>query len=169
MPTTERSTLLPAESRRTRTGHEPEQACRIWIDEHGQVLDCCEHTPGVFGYRPENLKGQHISLLLPHLAGCDLLKKGLLDPSLAFLCHCSVPFTTISVDGECGSCALFAYLVNLSSGVAVALIVRPLPPQHDPDRSTPMQDRGYLPASGQAKVNRLQAREAAASMSGVSH
>jgi len=167
MPATVRNTRLPTKNSRPQVAHDPEQACRIWIDEYGQVLDCCEHTAGIFGYRPEILIGRHISLLLPHLSGGNLLKKGLLDPSLAFLCHCSVPFTTINVEGEHGNCLLFAYLVNLASGVAVALIVRPLPSHSGMDKTVSGHDSGYSPEPGQARYKKTRARQTPSSMGRV--
>lgn len=39
----------------------------LWINEHGQILDCSGLIEEMFGYWKDELKGQHISMLLPDL------------------------------------------------------------------------------------------------------
>lgn len=105
-------------------GEEAVDSCRLWVDDNGQILDCCEHAPAMFGYPREELPGRPVSRLLPDLAGTELLSADAVNPRLAFRCRCSIPFRAVARDGSESSCILFVYLVILPAGPAAAVIVR---------------------------------------------
>jgi PAS domain S-box-containing protein len=100
------------------------QSSVLWVDAEGRILDCCEHAPQLFGYRNETLRGQTISLLLPELAHGELLQGDSINPRLAYRCRCATPFLSLDRDGVSHACTLFVNLVHLSTGPALALIVR---------------------------------------------
>lgn len=101
--------------------------CMLWVDAQGQILDCCEHAQAMFGYHREELKGRHISLLLPGLADTELMRAGDVNPRLGFRCRCATPFRAVRRDGGESGCTLFVNLVALPAGRALAVSVRRLP------------------------------------------
>lgn len=57
----------------------PEVACdtssdTLWINEQGQILDCSGLIEEMFGYWKDELKGQHICILLPDLSASSLMQ-----------------------------------------------------------------------------------------------
>lgn len=99
----------------------------LWVDAQGRILDCCEHAQAMFGYRREELKGRHVSLLLPGLADTELMRAGDINPRLGFRCRCATPFRAVRRDGGERGCTLFVNLVALPAGLALAVSVRHLP------------------------------------------
>lgn len=99
----------------------------LWVDRHGHILEGCEHTEPLFGYRAEQLSGLPITALLPDLGNLELLKGGAINPDLAFRCRCGAPFRAAHLDGSERHCSLFISQVHLPEGHAVRLIVRRLP------------------------------------------
>jgi hypothetical protein len=103
-------------------GDDPRLCCTLWLDEQGYVLDCCEHARWVIGYRREEVRGLHVSALLPALAGIPLLQGSSLNPRLAFKCRCST-FRAVDRDGAERDCFLFINVVGGPGGTALTMMV----------------------------------------------
>lgn len=117
--------------------------CRIWVNKNGQILDCCENSQNIFGYSNSDLKSRHISTLIPSLGETKLIEKDVINPQLAYRCHCGIiPFKTIGFHGRQGLCDLFINRVVLPSGLALAIICLPLSSQIDlaPSKSRQTHD-----------------------------
>lgn len=98
--------------------------CVFWVDQQGRILDCCEEVETMFGYPHAELRGQHISRLLPALSGTELLRDGAINPRLAFQCRCAKPMRAVARDGQASCCTLFLNLVSLPGGPALTIILR---------------------------------------------
>ncbi|MGO9446287.1 MAG: PAS domain-containing protein [Thiobacillaceae bacterium] len=72
--------------------------CTIWLDGRGRIQDSDRHVEQMFGYWFEELREQHISLLLPDLAHADLLTQDRINPILLQRRHWSTPFRGESRD-----------------------------------------------------------------------
>ncbi|MGA7180781.1 MAG: PAS domain-containing protein, partial [Thiobacillaceae bacterium] len=64
----------------------------LFLNDDGLIEDCSAASETVFGYPKQELRGHHVSLLLPKLEGIELVNQGQVKPRLKFLCHCAVPF-----------------------------------------------------------------------------
>ncbi|MGA7180627.1 MAG: PAS domain-containing protein, partial [Thiobacillaceae bacterium] len=64
----------------------------LFLNDDGLIEDCSSACEAVFGYPKQQLRGHHVSLLLPKLEGIELVNQGQVKPRLKFLCHCAVPF-----------------------------------------------------------------------------
>lgn len=90
----------------------------------GQVRDCSRAAAQLFGYPMDELRGRHASLLLPRLAGTELVQDGDLNPRLAFLSHCGLPFRASRRDGGEFACELFFNRLGNSGEGTFSVIVR---------------------------------------------
>lgn len=57
------------------------------LDKWGVIVDCSEDGEMFFGYGRKELARQHVSRVLPQLAGLELLENGEPAPYFSFLCH----------------------------------------------------------------------------------
>ena len=88
-------------------------AATLLLDQRGMIRGCNSASETLFGYRRGELVWQHVSMLLPQLAGIELLQNGQLNPRLLFLCRIGSYFQALSRDGECFASDLF--LLNLAN------------------------------------------------------
>ncbi len=102
------------------------QLCYIWVDLLGCILDSDDNARELFGYRQRELKGRHISRLIPSLAETNLVVGNGINPRLAYRSRCAVPFQIVDHDGHRSLCDLFINRVKLASGPALSLICVPL-------------------------------------------
>jgi PAS domain S-box-containing protein len=102
------------------------QLCYIWVDLLGCILDSDDNAHRFFGYRQREMKGRHISSLIPSLAETQLVEGNCINPRLAYRSRCAVPFQIVDHDGRRTLCDLFINRVRLASGPALALICVPL-------------------------------------------
>jgi PAS domain S-box-containing protein len=99
----------------------PRELAKITLNDQGIILNCCTTCEKVFGYRQDELKGRHVSALLPSLQDTELIMEERINSRLAFLCHCATPFQARRRDGRCFNSELF---VNRLGNHNVAVLVR---------------------------------------------
>lgn len=99
----------------------------VWVNDEGYILDCCAHTLEVFGYWRDELKGQHISILLPDLDTTALLDESGISPALQFLCQSVTPFRGMDRAGTGSAYAVSPQLVSTSIGQGLMLILHGTP------------------------------------------
>lgn len=96
---------------------------KITLDDQGIILNCCSTCEKVFGYRRDELKGRHVSALLPSLQDTELVLEERINSRLAFLCRCATPFQARRRDGRCFNSELF---INRLGSHNVVVLVRSL-------------------------------------------
>jgi PAS domain S-box-containing protein len=94
------------------------------LDEEGMIVDCDAEAGRLFGYRPLELEGRHISFLLPELARMPVLRDNAVNPRLAFLCHCGKHFTGCRREGWSFPVELFVNRVESAAHEPVLLMLR---------------------------------------------
>jgi PAS domain S-box-containing protein len=94
------------------------------LDPDGVIVDCDAEAGRLFGYRPTDLEGRHISFLLPELARMPVLRDNAVNPRLAFLCHCGKHFTGCRREGWSFPVELFINRMEGSPHEPVSLMVR---------------------------------------------
>jgi PAS domain S-box-containing protein len=98
--------------------------CTVWIDEHGYIQDSFGQIEEMFGYWFEELKDQHISLLLPDLAHTELLSQNRINSILLFRCHCSIPFRGLNRNGHEHNYIVFMNLLSNQLGHRFTMTIR---------------------------------------------
>lgn len=101
----------------------PRGLAKITLNDQGVILDCCSTCENAFGYRQDELKGRHVSALLPSLQDTELVLEDRINSRLAFLCRCATPFQARRRDGRCFNSELF---INRLGSHNVVLLVRSL-------------------------------------------
>jgi hypothetical protein len=96
----------------------------LWVNEDGYILDCCAHTQEVFGFWCDELRGRHISMLLPDLKNTSMLDERGISPALAFLCQCVTPFRGVNRAGIGSAYSITPRLISTSVGRGLMLILR---------------------------------------------
>lgn len=96
----------------------------ITLDQEGTIADCDAEAGRLFGYRPVELLGRHISFLLPELARMPVFRDNAVNPRLAFLCHCGKHFTGCRREGWSFPVELFINRVEAMSQQPLLLMVR---------------------------------------------
>lgn len=96
----------------------------ITLDHEGMIADCDVEAGRLFGYRPAELLGRHISFLLPELARMPVSRDDVINPRLAFLCHCGKHFTGCRREGWSFPVELFINKVEGAAQQPLLLMVR---------------------------------------------
>jgi PAS domain S-box-containing protein len=96
----------------------------ITLDQEGTIADCDAEAGRLFGYRPVELVGRHISFLLPELARMPVFRDNAVNPRLAFLCHCGKHFTGCRREGWSFPVELFINRVEATMQQPLLLMVR---------------------------------------------
>jgi PAS domain S-box-containing protein len=96
----------------------------ITLDQEGMIADCDAEAGRLFGYRPVELHGRHISFLLPELARMPVFRDNAVNPRLAFLCHCGKHFTGCRREGWSFPVELFINRVEATTQQPLLLMVR---------------------------------------------
>ena len=97
---------------------------RVTIDKKGLIGDCSMALEPLFGYRQEELAGQHIATLFPELAHTDLVVGGAVNPRFAYLCHCGKSFVAVRHNGSICRCSLAMNKVGDSASERFILTIR---------------------------------------------
>ncbi len=95
----------------------------IALNDTGEIRDCSRGCEEIFGYRPNELAGRHVSTLLPQLGGTELVLDDRVHPRLAFLCRCAMPFEARHRNGTRFNSELF---INRLDRHKVVVLVRSL-------------------------------------------
>jgi PAS domain S-box-containing protein len=85
----------------------PPEMATIALDDQGLIQDCSSACEQVLGYLRTELLGRHVSMLVPKLEGIELVKQNQINPRLAYLCHCAIPFRARRRDGNSFASQLF--------------------------------------------------------------
>lgn len=97
----------------------------LWVDDQGQILDCSGPIEEIFGYWKNELKGQHISMLLPDLAHTELLDQdGENSPRVAAQSHDAIAFGGVKPEGDENTNSVFLHLISTKAGRALSVILR---------------------------------------------
>jgi PAS domain S-box-containing protein len=91
------------------------------LDDLGMIRNCSHACEQVFGYRPDELMGRHVSMLLPELPDTELVQEGRINSKLAFLCRCAIAFQARHRDGRHFPSELF---INRLDSHNVVVLVR---------------------------------------------
>ena len=109
------------------------------LNDHGMIQFCSEACEQVFGYQEDELKGRHVSTLLPQLENTDLITEDRVNARLAYLCHCAIPFQAQHRDGNHFAIELF---INRLSSQNVVVLVRSLDPSSSNVAVAPLRQCG---------------------------
>lgn len=98
----------------------------LTLDGRGTICDCNRDAEMLFRCRRSQLVWQHISILLPELAGVDLLPGGMPNPRLRYLCRVGRTMTALTHDGMPFPVDLFLNAVSRIDQDRLLLVVRPI-------------------------------------------
>lgn len=93
----------------------------LTLDDLGVIRKGSQACEPLFGYLPEALVGQHISILLPQLPDTGLVQEDRINSRLAHLCRCATAFQAKRRDGRCFASELF---INRLGSHNVVVLVR---------------------------------------------
>jgi PAS domain S-box-containing protein len=97
----------------------------LFLNHAGLIENCSSACEAVFGYPRRELRGRHVSLLLPKLEGIELVNDGRINSRLRFLCRCAVPFLARRRDGTRFNSEVFLNYLN-GKAQRVQILVRDL-------------------------------------------
>ncbi len=80
----------------------------LTLNDNGMIRDCNKAVERLFGYPPGKLLWQHVSVVLPQLAGVTLINGGEINPRLHFLAHIGHRFEMVGLGGM--RCAVMIFL-----------------------------------------------------------
>lgn len=107
-------------------GSECGDLATLTLDALGVIRYCNRASQTLFKYRCEEMLGQHIAILLPQLAGLQLIQDGQANPRLRFLCRIGHQFQGVTKDGDHISSELFFSTLDSAKSERLSLIVRPV-------------------------------------------
>lgn len=94
------------------------------VDSHGVIRTCSTQLELLFGYDDARLRGQHISVLIPELAGVRPLVGDVLNPLFSFACRSGRTLAARRRSGQTLVCELQLVRLMLSGdlrGVVLGL------------------------------------------------
>ena len=95
----------------------------LTLDDAGMIQECDGNCEEMFGYAQSELKGRHVSVLLPQLEGMALVQNNRANPRLSHLCRCGAAFRGRRRNNESFTTELF--INRLEGGQSgVLMIVR---------------------------------------------
>ncbi len=101
-----------------------EDAVALELDDGGVILDCEGASERLLGYRPSELVSQHVSLILPQLAGVELRQQGQLNSRLRFLCSVAGYLRATARNGEKLASDVFINELGTAASPRLRMIVR---------------------------------------------
>ncbi|MDO8988757.1 MAG: hypothetical protein Q7U91_03905 [Sideroxyarcus sp.] len=102
--------------------HDP---AALSLDECGLIRDCSNSLESLFGFGRSDLLSRHVSVLLPQLAGVELVKEGQVDPLLKYLCRCGQLYQAQNRQGENFASNLSIVCLENKGQRVLRMIVRP--------------------------------------------
>jgi PAS domain S-box-containing protein len=102
----------------------PPELATIAMDDQGLIQDCSSACEQVLGYPRTELLGRHVSMLVPKLEGIELVRQNQINPRLAYLCHCAIPFRTKRRDGRSFPSQLFISRLDGGAKPGLRMIIR---------------------------------------------
>lgn len=117
---TRSTALMP---RDPRTGAPYEEIAMMALDERGKILDCNRASERLFKYLRHEMVWRHVSMLLPQLANCPLVKDGQINPRLRFFCRLGRDYRAVTRDGEDFSSRLYFNCVDNTPGYGGPLLI----------------------------------------------
>jgi PAS domain S-box-containing protein len=103
-----------------------ERLAILTLDSRGMIRDCNLVAERLFGYAREELAWQYISCLLPQLVPEELMRQGVANPRLRFLCHIGRRFHAVARDGAMFTIELCFNVLGDTANPRIVLIVRPV-------------------------------------------
>lgn len=113
--------ISKAHSLPTSPNVDPADLAMLVLNDHGTIQFCSQTCEQMFGYLEDDLKGQHVSALLPQLENTDLVTEDRINARLDYLCHCAIPFQAQHRDGKRFAIELF---INRLSNQNVVVLLR---------------------------------------------
>jgi PAS domain-containing protein len=101
-----------------------DDAVALVLDDRGMIQECSGASEDLFGYRPNELVWQHVSLVLPQLAEVRLVENGQINSRLHFLCSLGGYFRALTRSGEQFASDLFLNDLGKPGAPRLRLIVR---------------------------------------------
>jgi PAS domain S-box-containing protein len=98
----------------------------LTLDDRGMVCDCNRAGEALFRYSRSELVWRHVSMVLPQLAGLEMMANGEPNPRLRFLCRIGRQFQAVTHDGRRFASELFLSLLDSKGHGRLSLIVRPI-------------------------------------------
>jgi hypothetical protein len=98
--------------------------CTLWLDEHGHINESEGAVEEMFGYWLDELKAQHISMLLPEFTEAELLTHDRINPLILFRSHCSVPFLGLTRNGLQQKYQVFLNFLSNGTENSLRMIIR---------------------------------------------
>ncbi len=95
------------------------------LNENGMIHECSKTCVKCLGCTSSELQRQHISALLPQLAGIPLMLDGQINPRLRFLSHIGRQFELIGKSGVRLLCEVFFNDVESLGCHYLHLVIRP--------------------------------------------
>ena len=95
------------------------------LNQRGTICDCNNTSEALFRYHRSELIERQVSLLLPQLAGLELIKNGQVNPRLGYLCRIGRRFQAMTQHGENFACRLYLNLLDNKQHGDLSLIVCP--------------------------------------------
>jgi len=97
----------------------------LWINEQGQILDCSGPIEEMFGYWKSELKGRHVSMLLPDLAHTQWLDhSGDTSPRLVVQSRGAIAFGGVKPARDDGAYSEFVKLISTKIRRELTVILR---------------------------------------------
>jgi hypothetical protein len=106
---------------------DPEKAW-FQLDETGMICDCDRSACDIFRCDSSELRGHHISKLLPQFDRKALVRGTCLEPQLAHECHIGRRFDAADAAGRYLQVELFLSILNVGGSLRVSLFVQPCAP-----------------------------------------
>lgn len=98
----------------------------VMLNDRGLIRDCNRACETLFGCPASRLLWRHVSVLLPQLAGIELMQCGCINPRLRFLSHIGYLFEVVGLGGVHIACKLFLNDVENAGRHYLRLIIRPV-------------------------------------------
>ena len=97
----------------------------IWLDDQGQIVECAGPIEEMFGYWTGDLKGQHVSMLVPDLAHTDMQE--LTDDGglpIALKTKGVAASVGMQPEGDENACAVLLKFVLAKAGRELSVLMR---------------------------------------------